>query len=191
MGFQKKLSRFQEEFKADYGIAIARWLGSILPVPAGSQLRVALLKRAGIEIGHSSWMLGMPHLQGPPKMYRNLKIGNTLQMNIGVVFELGETITIGNRVGIGHQVMFLTSGHDMNESCYETAKMRMGPLISAPIVIQDGVWIGARALILPGVTIHEGAVVAAGAIVTKDVPPHTLVAGVPARPLRTLKTATS
>ena len=187
MGLQHKLHRAKQEFKADYGVAAARLLGSLFPVPAGSQLRVAFLRAAGVEIGHSSWMLGVPHLQGPPRMYRNLKIGNTLQMNMGVVFELGETITIGNRVGIGHQVMFLTSGHDMNESCYETAQMRMGPLVSAPIVVEDGVWIGARALILPGVTIHEGAVIAAGAIVTKDVPPHTLMAGVPARPLRTLK----
>lgn len=55
---------------------------------------------------------------------------------------------------------------------------------SAPVVIGDGVWIGARATILKGVTIGDGAVVAAGAVVTRDVPAHSLVAGVPARVVR-------
>ena len=56
--------------------------------------------------------------------------------------------------------------------------------VTAPVVIEDHVWIGFRAIVLKGVTVGRGAVVAAGAIVTKDVPPHSLVVGQPARPVR-------
>jgi acetyltransferase-like isoleucine patch superfamily enzyme len=55
-----------------------------------------------------------------------------------------------------------------------------------PVTIGDDIWIGANAVILPGVTIGDHSVVAAGAVVTKDVPPHTLVAGVPAKIIKTL-----
>jgi acetyltransferase-like isoleucine patch superfamily enzyme len=54
---------------------------------------------------------------------------------------------------------------------------------AAPITIENDVWLGANVTVLPGVTIHEGAIVGAGAVVTKDVPAHTTVAGVPARPI--------
>ena len=56
--------------------------------------------------------------------------------------------------------------------------------MSAPIIIKDNVWIGMSAIILKGVTVGEGAIVAAGSVVTKDVPPHTIVAGVPARVIK-------
>ena len=59
---------------------------------------------------------------------------------------------------------------------------------SAPIIIHDNVWIASRAMILKGVTIGEGAVISAGAVVTKDVPPYTMVGGVPAKVIKELKT---
>jgi acetyltransferase-like isoleucine patch superfamily enzyme len=63
---------------------------------------------------------------------------------------------------------------------------RYAGLEALPVTIGAGVWVGARAMIMPGVTIGDGAVIAAGAVVTKDVPPNTLVAGVPARIVREL-----
>ena len=68
-----------------------------------------------------------------------------------------------------------------NLTDYDYHSLSMNTPKSKPIIIQDDVWIGRRAIILKGVTIGEGAVVAAGSIVTKDVPPHTLVAGNPAK----------
>jgi maltose O-acetyltransferase len=80
---------------------------------------------------------------------------------------------------LGHEVMLMTSSHEIGSD-----EHRAGPLYTAPITIKDGVWIGSRSVVLPGVTVGAGSVVAAGAIVTKDVPPHTLVGGVPARIIR-------
>lgn len=86
-------------------------------------------------------------------------------------------ISIGHDVAIGPEVYIRDSdSHVISDSS--------GPA-TQPITIGDHVWIGARAMVLKGVTINDGAIVAAGAIVTKDVPPETLVAGAPARVIRT------
>jgi maltose O-acetyltransferase len=80
-------------------------------------------------------------------------------------------------VSISPGVWILTDSHDMHDPSF--------PEILSPVKIGNHVWIGSRALILPGVTLGEGAVVAAGAVVTSDVEPYTVVGGVPARPIGT------
>jgi maltose O-acetyltransferase len=102
-------------------------------------------------------------------------------MNTGLRMDVGATITIQDHVVIGHEVMFVTSTH-----AYGGPDHRAGTLTVAPIVVEEGAWLGARCTILPGVTVGRGAVVAAGAVVNRDVPPNTLVGGVPARVLREL-----
>ena len=82
-------------------------------------------------------------------------------------------IAIGAKVAISRETFICTASHDI------TYPNR--PLVTAPINICDGVWIGARAIILPGITIGEGAVVAAGSVVTKDVEPWNVVGGNPAK----------
>ena len=82
-------------------------------------------------------------------------------------------VIIGNCVDIAQDVSIWTEQHDYNRPTYAA--------VSAPVVIEDFVWIASRATILPGVTIGKGAVVACGAIVTHDVSPYTIVAGVPAK----------
>ena len=86
-------------------------------------------------------------------------------------------ITIGNHVDIASQTMIWTSEHDLHDPNFKP--------IEAPVVIEDYVFIGPRAIILPGVTIGRGAVVAAGAVVTKSVEPGVVVGGVPAKPIGT------
>jgi maltose O-acetyltransferase len=84
-------------------------------------------------------------------------------------------LTVGNHVSISEGVAVFTLGHDPASPEFEKR--------GAPVCIGDRVFVGTRAMILPGVTVGEGAVVAAGALVTRDVAPFTMVAGVPAQPI--------
>ncbi|HLX62134.1 MAG TPA: acyltransferase [Planctomycetota bacterium] len=84
-------------------------------------------------------------------------------------------LRIGDNVSISPEVMILTAEHEVNSAAFAGVERKVN--------IEDYVWIGSRAVILPGVTLGKGCVVAAGAIVRKDVPPYTVVAGVPARPI--------
>lgn len=90
--------------------------------------------------------------------------------------------SIGRNVNIGPFVRFLTDSHEISDQ-----DRRAGASIWQPIVVEDGVWIGAGSTILGGVTLHRGCIVAAGSIVTKDVAADTIVAGNPAKPIRELE----
>lgn len=103
----------------------------------------------------------------------NLELGEFVAIDDQVNLYSAAKITIGSKVAISREAFICTASHDI------TRPER--PLITKPITICDGVWIGARAIVLPGVTIGEGAVVAAGAVVTKDVAPFTIVGGNPAK----------
>ena len=81
-------------------------------------------------------------------------------------------VTIEDGVMIGPEAALITANHDFTD---------LNRLQFKPIVIKRGAWVGARAIILPGITVEEGAVVASGAVVTHDVPPKTIVGGNPAR----------
>ena len=120
----------------------------------------------------------MPLLYGRGDLLGLLTIGGSTVVNIGCVFELNETVTIGDHVSIGHEVLFLTTSHRIGgrERC-------AGRLVSAPITVGDGAWIGARSIVLPGVDIGAGAVIAAGSVVQQDVPAQSLVGGAPAKPM--------
>lgn len=104
----------------------------------------------------------------------NIKLGKNVVINNACCFQDQGGITIGDGSLIGHQVVLATINHDLSPS-------RRGDMTFAPIVIGKNVWVGAHATILQGVTIGDGAVIAAGAVVTKDVPANTVVGGVPAK----------
>lgn len=91
-------------------------------------------------------------------------------------------VTIGSRVAIGAYCRLVTDGHELGG-----AAQRAGKLTVTPIVIEDGVFIGANVTVIGGVTIGAGSIVGAGAVVTKDVPPNSVVGGVPAQVIRTLE----
>lgn len=110
---------------------------------------------------------------------KNITVGNGVFINSGCRFQDQGGITIGEGSLIGHNVVLATINHEMHPA----HRKDMHP---APIVIGKHVWIGAGAMVTPGVSIGDGAVIAAGAVVTRDVPPNTVVGGVPARVLKTI-----
>lgn len=108
----------------------------------------------------------------------NIRVGRNVFINqLCVLNDIGG-IEIGDDVMIGPRVSLLTAGHPLDPA------RRRRQIVAAPIVIERNVWLGAGATILQGVTVGSNAVVAAGAVVTRDVPPRMLVAGVPAQVLR-------
>lgn len=110
---------------------------------------------------------------------REIEIGHDVSIASFVHIWGHGSVKIGNRVLIATHTAITSLTHDHT---YET--MRFAPIIAKPVIIEDDVWIGSNAVINPGITLGKGAVVGAGAIVTKDVPPYAIVAGVPARILK-------
>ena len=112
---------------------------------------------------------------------KNIHLGKNVFINAGCKFQDQGGIYIGDDALIGHNVVMATLNHDENPQ-------NRANLIAAPIRIGNKVWIGSNATILPGVTIGDGAIIAAGAVVTKDVEENSIVAGVPAKFIRKVKT---
>jgi maltose O-acetyltransferase len=110
----------------------------------------------------------------------DIEMGVGSACNIGCVFDNLGPIRIGRKVIIGHQVMFLTSHHDVGGPGENVS----GPEVGRGITVGDFTWIGARATIMPGVTIGERCVIGAGAVVTRDCAPGGVYVGVPAKRLR-------
>lgn len=105
---------------------------------------------------------------------KNIRIGKKVFINFGCTFMDRGGITVDDNTFIGPNVQLITENHGIKPDERRT-------LISKPIVIGKNVWIGAGAIILPGITVGENAVVGAGSVVTKDVPTNTVVAGNPAK----------
>ncbi len=129
-------------------------------------------------------LIGKPFEEGtaimPPfyiDMGKNIKIGKQVFINHNCTCMTAGSITIDDCVMIGPQVTLLTANHDFDDH---------NTLICKPIRIKKNVWIGARATILPGITIGENSVVAGGSVVTKDVEPNVIVGGNPARVIKRL-----
>jgi acetyltransferase-like isoleucine patch superfamily enzyme len=108
----------------------------------------------------------------------SIRVGRNVFINQGCTLNDIGGIEIGDDVLIGPRVSLITSGHPLDPN------QRRRQIVAAPIVIQRNVWLGAGATVLQGVTVGEDSVVAAGAVVTRDVPSGTLVAGVPAQVVR-------
>jgi maltose O-acetyltransferase len=152
--------------------AIAR----LVPNLAGMRIRTAILRAAGWRLGHGTVFFGVPRTYGSGRIDKRLVVGDNVAVNMGCSFELNDVIEIGDHAAIGQDVTILTSTHRIGRP-----NRRAGALYTAPVHIGSGAWIGARSVLLPGVTVGAGAVVAAGSLVTRDVPANALVTGVPAQ----------
>jgi len=129
----------------------------------------------GWRIGSDVFILMGQHVQmgGVKSGRQKVSIGRGTVINSDCRFHTTGEIIIGEHVSISAGTWLLTGLHDMNDPQFTT--------LYKPIVIGNYVWIGVRATILAGVTIGNGAIVMAGAMVTHDVPPYTVVGGVPAK----------
>lgn len=133
-------------------------------------IRIFFMRLFSGSFGSSSSILRHVELWNP----KNIFIGSHVIINQRVFLDgRGATLTIGDNVDIAQEAMVWTLEHDVSSLSHETK--------AASVVIEDHVWVGSRAQILPGVKIGRGAVIAAGAIVTKDVPANEIWGGVPAK----------
>lgn len=132
-------------------------------------VRRFFFKIMGVSIGTNTTMNMAQYILDPG----NLKIGQGSHINRGCLLDARGGCYIGDNVSISYNVSLMTGGHDCNSKRFSG--------IYLPICIHDYVWIGAGAIILQGVKIGKGAVIAAGAVVTKDVEPYSIVGGVPAK----------
>ncbi|MBI3985206.1 MAG: acyltransferase [Candidatus Levybacteria bacterium] len=127
----------------------------------------------GIKIGSGSTIHMGAVFYYPP----NISIGSDSIIGENAVLDGRDKLIIGNHVDIASEVMIYNSQHDTAEENFAGVEN----VIKKPVVIEDYVFVGPRAIILPGVTIKKGAVVGAGAVVTKDVEEFKIVGGVPAK----------
>lgn len=134
-----------------------------------SCVRPALARLCGMKCG-SRVFLQKGVFYGNPK---NVQIGDKSVICRGCFLDGYDKITIGNNVAIAFDVTFITSTHEMG-----TQEKRAGKLFGSPIVVGDGAWIAARAIIGPGTEIGAGSMVSVGAAVLRSVPANSLVAGV-------------
>lgn len=145
--------------------------------------RHVLYRWAGMRIEGRCTLWG-PLTIRPLGSARNIRIGAGSFVNTDVRFAAAGAIHLGSNVQVGPRVMFETVSHGL---VYEPGKGR--GYWARPIVVEDEVWIGAGAILTQGVTIGRGSVIAAGAVVTRDVAPGVIAAGVPAREIRPVDAA--
>jgi maltose O-acetyltransferase len=151
---------------------IRNFLLRIVGYVPGYFMRGTLYRIFGMKLASRAKIgVGCLILGGPGR----ITIGAGSVINPGVVLDGRFPLSIGSNVSISIQALILTLEHDLAVTDFGG--------IGGPVTIGDRVFIGARAIVLPGISIGEGAAVAAGAIVTKDVEPYTIVAGVPAKPI--------
>jgi acetyltransferase-like isoleucine patch superfamily enzyme len=157
-------------------------LASALPNYALSSTRAWLYRAGGCDIGPGVTMQGPMLLLGGGPPAARLHIAEGSIVAPFVTFGLDADISIGRRVSVSPGTAFHTATHAIG---FGSRRMQLSTS-AHPIVVEDGVWIGMRCLVLSGVTLGHGSVLAAGAVVTESVPPNSLMVGNPATVRETL-----
>ncbi len=156
-------------------IGIEYMVNDVLPHIPFWNLRKAYLKLIGVKIGKGSFLMKRCYMMSPWL----IQVGEHSHINRDCTIDARGGISIGNSVSISHAVKLMTGSHDIQHKNF--------PGIYAKICIEDYAWLGVGCIILKGVTIGKGAVVAAGSVVTKDVPAFTVVGGIPAHKIKDRK----
>lgn len=160
--FHRQLHRLSNWKRWDVIKSLRGWHYRNLVSSAGENLRVA----TNVKLAN-------------PK---NISVGDNCYLGDGVqLYAWNEKISIGNHVLIAADAKMITRKHGFSDM---EAPISEQGYMNAPVIIEDDVWIGFQAIILSGVTIGEGSIVGAGAVVTKNVDPYSIVGGVPAKLIR-------
>jgi putative colanic acid biosynthesis acetyltransferase WcaF len=138
----------------------------------GHWLRQGWLRLLGARIGRGSIIFRGIEVLG----VEHLDLGERVHVGFRVVLDARGGLRIADDVLISSDAQLITANHDPDSAAFERRV--------APIVLEHHTWVATRAMVLAGVTVHEGGVVAAGGVAVRDVPPRTIVGGVPARPIR-------
>ncbi|MHB8510917.1 MAG: acyltransferase [Actinomycetota bacterium] len=176
------------EARADAPIFGAKGPGSVVAMPS------SILHPERLHIGRDTYIhpycrieiiTSNPHLDGPelPPSDARIQIGDRVVINSFTHLGAMSCIKMGNDVGIASGVC-IEDHHYLFESANDERPLKKQPFRVAPVVLEDGCMIGEHAVILPGVTVGKNSWVGANAVVTHDVPPYSIVAGVPARVVR-------
>lgn len=143
--------------------------------PRDVENRRRVLEEMFAEVGEGLWV-------EPPLFVAygtHTRFGSNVYVNTGLTVVDDSPVTVGNRVMFGPNVTIATAGHPVHPGPRATDGQ-----FSAPVVVEDDAWVGANVTILPGVTVGRGSVIAAGAVVTANVPPMVVAGGVPAVVIR-------
>lgn len=167
---KKVLTRFYNYY-LDLKVSLLWCLGYI----PSHIIRKIIFSLAGVKFGPKSTI----HIGARFFQPKNITLGKGTVIGDHVTLDGRDKLTIGSHVDIASEVMIFNSQHNIHSPYFDP--------INKPVTINDYCFIGPRAIILPGVTLGKGAVVAAGAVVTKDVPEKAIVAGVPAVKIGTRK----
>jgi len=162
---------------------LANLMCGILPDDASGPIRTWLYRKIGLDVTHGAFIISnMRLVSGMEGFYDKLHIGSGTVIGSRVTINLDGEVTLGTNVSIGPDVIIYTGTHPLGPG----SQRRLSEIIARPVKIEDGCWIGLAATILPGVTIGHGSVVAAGAVVSQDVPPDSYVEGNPGRVIKQL-----
>ena len=159
---------------------VALAMSGLLPLLSGYRARAAILRLGGLHIGRGTVVFGRMTVTGSKQAASNVRIGRSCLLNRGCVIDASAPVTIADRVAGPRRAD--PHQHARGRPAHPSGLGYVG----RPVTIGEGAWIGARTVVLPGVSIGDGAVIGAGAVVRRDVPANTLVGGVPAQWLRHL-----
>ena len=181
-GWQKIVTLLHEETSGIHPRLIALTAAAkLLPKHHAGLTRARLYAMAGFRIGEGTRIAAAPRINGGPDLFSNLTVGKNCIIDAECILDVSEKVTLGDRVTLSPGVMILTSTHEL-----DIREHRAGPVQLSPVNIGEGTWLGARCIILPGVSIGVGVIVNPGAVVNKDVAANTRVGGTPAVQLEVL-----
>jgi len=143
-----------------------------------SPMRIGFLKAIGVKIGNGTVIEEIQFINWHHKGFSNLKIGKKCFLGTNTIIDLADKIVIEDEVTIAQNVTILTH---MNVGYKDHPLQKIYPSLKQPTCIKKGAFIGAGVIVLPGVVIGEFSLIAAGSIVRENIPPYTLVAGIPAK----------